>query len=109
MELREPALAKKVALVWPEPRVTLEGTVIAELALESETDVLELGAPDNVTVQVEVPGAANVEGEQLSELGWMFTVSVIVVDLLTLLKVAVTVAVPEAEIVPVVAVNVALL
>ena len=65
----EPALAKKVALVWPEPTVTLAGTVIAELALESETDVLELGAADNVTVQVEVPGAAKVAGEQPSELG----------------------------------------
>jgi hypothetical protein len=59
------AEAVKLALDCPAKTVTLEGTVTVELLLESATSVPPAGAvPLMVTVQVEVPGPAIVEGLQ---------------------------------------------
>ena len=52
----------------------------------------EGAGPDKVTVQLEEPGATTVDGEQLRELGWTFTVRLRVADWLWPLSVAVTVA-----------------
>ena len=63
----------------------------------------------SVTVQVEVPGALTVAGEQLSEAGTVETVRLIVVVWFCPFKVAVTVALCALPMVPAVAVKVALL
>lgn len=65
MEVTAATVAVNVALLSPEPMFTLPGTVIFVFVLCSAT----LAAPDvaavKVTVQVEVPGAATVAGEQV--------------------------------------------
>jgi hypothetical protein len=64
-------VAVNVALVNPAPTLTLAGTVILALLLDSVTVDPPAGAtPVNVTVQLEVPGAFTVAGEQLKLLGW---------------------------------------
>ena len=58
-------MAVKVALLSPAPILTLPGTVTLALLLDSVTlAALEVAAV-KVTVQVEVPGAFTVAGEQL--------------------------------------------
>ena len=56
------ALAVNVTLVAPVPIVTDPGTVTAALPLDRLTTVLPVAALDNVTVQVELPGAVNAPG-----------------------------------------------
>ena len=55
----------KVALLSPEPILTLPGTVTLALLLVSVTLVALEAAVVNVAVQVEVPGAFTVVDEQL--------------------------------------------
>jgi hypothetical protein len=58
-------VAVNVALLSPVAILTLPGTVILALVLDSVTlEVLEAAAV-SVTVQVEVPGAFTVAGEQV--------------------------------------------
>ena len=54
-----------VALLSPEPILTLAGTVTFALLLVSVTLVALEAAAVNDAVQVEVPGAFTVAGEQL--------------------------------------------
>jgi hypothetical protein len=65
LEVTAATVAVNVALLSPAPMLTLPGTVIFVFALSSAT----LAAPDvgavKVTVQVEVPGAVTVDGEQV--------------------------------------------
>jgi hypothetical protein len=57
------AVTVKVALVLPAATVTLAGTVAAELSLESETKTPPAGAaPVNVTVPVDEPAPATLDG-----------------------------------------------
>ena len=79
------------------------------LLLESVTVAPEGAAAVKLTVQLEVPGAFTVAGEQLKLEGWGVTVSAIVVDWLIPLRDAVTVTVWALATIPVVAANVALL
>ena len=58
-------MAINVALLSPLPILTLPGTVMFALLLESVTVVALEAAAVRVAVQVEVPGAFTVEGEQL--------------------------------------------
>ena len=86
-------VAEKAPVVWPAATVTLVGTVTLVLLLASATVAPPLGADaDKVTVQLEEPGATTVDGEQLSEPGWTFTVRLRVAARLWPLRVAVTVA-----------------
>ncbi len=55
----------KVVLLSPLPMLTLPGTVILALLLASATLVALEAAAVNVAVQVEVPGAFTLAGEQL--------------------------------------------
>jgi len=57
-------VAVKVALLRPAPILTLEGTVTLALLLDSVALAALTVAAVNVTVQVEVPGAFTVPGEQ---------------------------------------------
>ena len=80
------------------------------LLLDKATNTPLAGAgADNVTVQVEVPGAMTVPGEQLRLEGTTITVRLTAASWVWLFSVAVTVAVWLLLIVPLVAVNVALL
>ena len=57
-------------LVVPAARATVAGTVILALLLERVTLAPPVGAAAvNVTVQVDVPGALTVAGEQFREVG----------------------------------------
>ena len=58
-------MAVKVALLSPAPMFTLEGTVTLVLLLESAMLAALGAAAVRVTVQVDVPGAFTVAGEQL--------------------------------------------
>ena len=58
-------VAVKVALLSPEPILTLPGTVTFALLLVSATLVVLEAAAVKVAVQVAVPGAFTVAGEQL--------------------------------------------
>ena len=58
-------VAVNVALLSPEPMLTLPGTVMLVLVLDSVMLVALEAAPVKVTVQVEVPGAFTVAGEQV--------------------------------------------
>jgi hypothetical protein len=58
-------VAVNVALLSPLPMLTLPGTVILALLLASVTLVALDAAAVKVAVQVEVPGAFTVAGEQL--------------------------------------------
>jgi hypothetical protein len=62
-------LAVKVPLLCAAPMLTLPGTVMLVLLLESVTLAPEGAAADRVTVQLEVPGPVTVPGEQLRLLG----------------------------------------
>jgi hypothetical protein len=74
-------VAVKVALVKPAPTLMLVATVILALLLDSVTVDPPAGATAvNVTVQLEVPGAFTVAGEQLRLLGCAVTVNAIVAD-----------------------------
>jgi hypothetical protein len=68
------------ALFWPAGTTTLPGTVILALLLESATVAPEGTAAVSVTVQLEVPGAFTVAGEQLTLEGCAVTVRATVVD-----------------------------
>jgi hypothetical protein len=58
-------VAVKVALVRPVAILTLPGTVMLALVLDSVTLEVPEEAPVSATVQVEVPGAVTVAGEQV--------------------------------------------
>jgi len=58
-------VAVKVALVSPLPMLRLPGTVMLALLLASVTLVALEAAAVNAAVQVEVPGAFTLAGEQL--------------------------------------------
>ena len=88
----------------------LLGTVTLGLPLDSATVAPPEGAgADNVTVQEELPGALTAPGEQLKLAGTTVTVRLTVVDWFWPFSVAVTVAVWALEMVPLMAVKVALL
>jgi hypothetical protein len=108
--LTEPTLAVKEPLVWFAAIPMLPGTVTMPLPLVNPTVTPpEVAGPDNVTVQVELPGAFTVPGEQLRLLGTTVTVRLTLVNWLVPLRLAVMVAVWLLPITPLVAVNVALL
>jgi hypothetical protein len=58
-------LAVNEALLCPAVTATLAGTVILALLLESDTLAPDGAAAVSVTVQLDVPGAFTVAGEQL--------------------------------------------
>ena len=87
-------LAVKVPPLWLAATLRLAGTVTLALLLDSPTVTPPEGAgADNVTVQVELPGAFTVPGAQLRLLGTTVTVRLTLVDWLCPFRVAVTVAV----------------
>jgi hypothetical protein len=65
LEVTAATAVVKVALLSPEPILTLPGTVTLALLLVSVTLVALEAAVVNVAVQVEVPGAFTVVDEQL--------------------------------------------
>ena len=65
MEVTAATLAVNVALLSPEPILRLPGTVTLTLLLASVTLMALEAAAVSVAVQVEVPGAFTVAGEQL--------------------------------------------
>jgi hypothetical protein len=70
LELTLATVAVKGALVRPEPTLTLAGTVMLALLLDRVTvEPLAGAAAVSVTVQLEVPGAFTVAGEQLKLAG----------------------------------------
>ena len=101
-------MAVKVALLSPAPILTLPGTVTLALLLESVTLEALTAAAVKVTVQVEVPGAFTVAGEQLKLLICAAAARLMVDGWLRPFKVAVTVALWLLLTVPEVAVKVAL-
>ncbi len=71
--------AVKEALLSPAPTPTLPGTVMLALLLDKVTVAPPAGAAAvSVTVQLEVPGAFIVAGEQLKLLGCAVTVNAMV-------------------------------
>ena len=64
MEVTAATVAVKVALLSPEPILTLAGTVMLTLLLVSVTLVALEAAAVKAAVQVEVPGAFTLAGEQ---------------------------------------------
>jgi len=101
-------VAVKVALLRPAPILTLAGTVTAALLLDRVTLAALTAAAVNVTVQVEVPGAFTVPGEQLKLLICAAAARLMVAGWLCPFKVPVTVAFWVLLTVPEVAVKVAL-
>ena len=72
-------MATKPPLICPAITITLAGTVMLALSLERATVEPPAGAAlVNVTVQVEVPGAFTVAGEQLRLPGWTVAVRAMV-------------------------------
>ena len=67
-------------LLCPELIVTLPGTVTFALLLDNVTLVALEAAAVKLTVQVEVPGAFTVPGEQLRLLSWTGAVRLSVAD-----------------------------
>ena len=65
MEVTAATVAVNVALLSPEPILIFAGTVTLALLLDSVTLVELEAAAVKVAVQVEVPGAFTVAGEQL--------------------------------------------
>jgi len=65
LEVTAATLAVNVALLSPEPILRLPGTVTLTLLLASVTLMALEAAAVSVAVQVEVPGAFTVAGEQL--------------------------------------------
>jgi hypothetical protein len=85
-------VAEKDPLVWPAVTATLAGTVTLALLLDKATVDPPAGAADvSVTVQLEVPGAFTVAGEQLKLPGCVVTVRATVEDWLTPFREPVTV------------------
>jgi hypothetical protein len=107
LDVTEATVAVKVALLSPAPILTLAGTVTLALLLDSVTLAALTVAAFNVTVQVEVPGAFTVPGEQLKLLICAAAARLMVAGWLWPLKVAVTVAFWLLFTVPEVAVKVA--
>src|SRR5262249_51965242 len=105
----EATVAVKVPVLDPAPTLTLAGTVMLALLLDSPTLTALEEAAVKVTVQLDVPGAFTVPGEQLKLLSWAAAVRLIVAGWLTPLRVAVTVALWLVAIVPDVAAKVAVL
>jgi hypothetical protein len=105
------AVAVKVPLLCPLPMLRLPGTVRLESLLVRVTFRPPDGAAAvRLTVQVDVPGAFTLAGEQLRALIWapVVKVKLKVADALWPLSVAVTVAFWLVATVPVVAEKVAL-
>jgi hypothetical protein len=103
-------VAVKEPLVCVAAIVTLLGTVTFVMLLDSETVTPPAGAgADNVTVQLELPGAVTVPGEQLRLTGTTITVRLTVADWLWPFSVAVMVAVWLLPTAPLLAVKLALL
>jgi hypothetical protein len=76
-----PTVAVNEALLSPAPTPTLPGTVMLPLLLDRVTVAPPAGAAAvSVTVQLEVPGAFTVAGEQLKLLGCAVTVNAMVAD-----------------------------
>ena len=65
LDVRAATVAVKVALLSPEPILILPGTVMLALLLVRLTLVALDAAAVKVAVQVEVPGAFTLDGEQL--------------------------------------------
>jgi hypothetical protein len=65
LEVTAATVAVKIALLSPAPILTLPGTVTLALLLDSVTLVAPETAAVKAAVQVEVPGAFTVPGEQL--------------------------------------------
>jgi hypothetical protein len=68
LEVTAATAAAKVALLSPAPILTLAGTVTLTLLLASVTPAAPGAAAVRVTVQLEVPGAFTVDGEQVKVL-----------------------------------------
>jgi hypothetical protein len=109
LEVTAATVAVNVALLSPEPILTLAGTVTLALLLDSVMLVALEAAAVRVAVQVEVPGAFTVAGEQVKLLNCMAAARLIVACWLWPLRVAVTVALWLLLTVPEVAVKVAVL
>jgi len=97
-----------VALLSPAPILTLAGTVMLALLLDSVTLAALTAAAVKATVQMEVPGAFTVEGEQFKLLNCAVAARLMVDGWLWPFKVAVTVALWLLLMVPEAAVKVAL-
>jgi hypothetical protein len=79
LELMLATVAANEPLVSPAPTPTLPGTVMLALLLDNVTVAPPAGAAAvSVTVQLEVPGAFTVAGEQLKLLGCAVTVKAMV-------------------------------
>jgi hypothetical protein len=74
-----PTVAVSETLLCPAPTATLAGTVMLALLLESVTVAPDGTAAVSVTVQLDVPGAFTVPGEQLKLEGCAVTVNATVV------------------------------
>jgi hypothetical protein len=104
LEVTAATVAVNVALLSPVPILTLPGTVMLVLVLDNVTlAALEVAAV-MAAVQVEVPGALTVDGEQVRLLIWTVAARLIVDCLPWPLRVAVTMAlwllltIPEAAV-----------
>lgn len=97
-----------MVLLSPAPILTLAGTVMLALLLDSATLTALTAAAVKVAVQVEVPGAFTVAGEQLKLLNCAAGTRLMVDGWLWPFKVAVTVALWLLLTLPEVAVKVAL-
>jgi hypothetical protein len=92
-EFTAPTVALKVVLLCPTVITALPGTLTLALLLERAMVAPPEGAAAvRVTVQVAVPGAFTVPGEQLKPLTWTAATRLSVAGWLWLLRVAVTVA-----------------
>jgi len=92
LEVTAATVAVNAALFAPAPIFTLAGTVMFALLLSSVTLAALEGAAVRLTVQVEIPGAFTVAGEQVKLLTCAAAARLIVVCLLWPLKVAVSTA-----------------
>jgi hypothetical protein len=82
LEVTAATVAVNVALLSPVPILTLPGTVMLTLVLDSETLVALEVAAVKAAVQVEVPGALTVDGEQVKLLIWTAAARLMVACLL---------------------------
>ena len=109
MAVRLATVAVKLPVLCAPGIRTLAGTVTLALLLDSVTLAPPEGAgADKVTVQLAVPGAATLDGEQFTDEGRTATVKLRVAACCWLFSVAVTLALCAVLTVPVVAANVAL-